>query len=229
MDASIIIMLAAMAGAGVLSVPMARMLKISNLVRASSKQRHGDLNRTVHDLVGLAEIREKHSLVVMAQSAATMKDPLLVRGVTLALEGQNSHAIRTRLEESYLGAQPQGGVGGGELVRSVCTCLALGLALVCATQLVLAANSGEVISPVTGALAAAAVFTGLVSSVVSRSDWTAASSVRQAELLRRLIVVEGVVSLAEGLDAAAMRRRLTGLMPGHGAWGEVRNQERKAA
>ncbi len=228
-DASMIIMLGAMVGAGLLCVPLVRLLKISSLVRASAKQRHGDLNRTVHDLVGLAEIRQKHNLVTMAQSAATMKDPLLVRGVTLALEGQNPQEIRSHLEASYLGAQGNGEVNNWEIARNVSVSLSLVCAAVGAIQVVIASLNGTEISPVTGVFVALAVFTGMMSSVVSRADWTATSGVRRAEVLRRLIVVEGVISLAEGLDAVAMRRRLMGLMPGQGASSAATTQFKRAA
>ncbi len=216
-EASIIIMLGAMVSAGLLCVPLVRLLKISSLVRASANQRHGDLNRTVHDLVGLAEIRQKHSLVVMAQSAATMKDPLLARGVTMALEGRNSTAIRGQLEGSYLGAQGNASIGTWEIARSVCVCVSLIFAAIGAIQMVIAGINGTDISSVTAVVVAVSIFTGMISGVLSRGDWSTATGNR-SELLRRLIVVEGVVSLAEGLDAKRMRERLMGLMPGQGEW-----------
>ncbi len=228
-DASMIIMLGAMVGAGLLCVPLVRMLKISRLVRASAKQRHGDLNRTVHDLVGLAEIRHKHNLVTMAQSAATMKDPLLVRGVTLALEGQKPQEIRSQLETSYLGAQGNGEVNNWEIARSASLTLSLACAAVGAIQVLVASLTGGEISAITGVLVALSIFTGMMSSVMSRADWTATSGVRRAEVLRRLIVVEGVISLAEGLDAIAMRRRLMGMMPGQGAANIGSTEIRRAA
>ena len=210
-------MLAAMAGAGILCVPLVRMLKIASLVRASGAQRRGDINRTVHDLVGLAEIREREDLVTMAESAARMKDSLLIRGVTLALEGENSQAIRSKLESSYLGAALVSKTETADVVRSILTVLCLLFAFGGAVGIVASSIEGITISPLAGGLAAGAVFTGLLSSVMSRADWTVASSTRQSELLRRLIVVEGVIALAEGLDSAAMKRRLMHLLPGQNA------------
>lgn len=228
-DASIIIMLGAMVGAGLLCVPLVRLLKISSLVRASAKQRHGDLNRTVHDLIGLAEIRQRHDVVEMAQSAATMKDPLLVRGVTMALEGHNPAVIRSQLEGAYLGVHANSEVGNWEIARGACIGLSLACAALGSIQIVWASVNGLSISPVTGVLVALAVFAGAIGSVVSRGDWSAANGVRSAELLRRLIVVEGVVSLAEGLDSKAMRQRLMGLMPGQGTWATETIEIKRAA
>jgi hypothetical protein len=90
-----------------------------------------------------------------------------------------------------------------------------------------AAQSGRDVPPLAGAMVAGAVFTGLLSSTLSRADWAGDQAAeRRGEILRRLIVVEGVVALADGAEPGEVRRRLSTLLPG--SQGESQDLRRAA-
>ena len=227
MDASVVILVGSAAGAGLLCIPLLRLARAEQLVRVAGRPRGLDIHRTVLDLVSLAELRATGDLVSLSTGAAQMRDPLLLRGVTLAMQGRNGEQIRAALESGYLGRQFAQNEGMVSVMRSAFTFGMLLMGLVGCVMILYAAQSGRDLPPLAGALVAGAVFSGLLSSTLSRADWAGDQvSARRGEILRRLVVVEGVVALADGVGPAELRRRLSTLLPGSA--GE-RQEQRRAA
>jgi chemotaxis protein MotA len=85
-------------GATLVSFPLARMLKVHTVVLKSLFAKPVDPVETIRDLVRYAEVARREGILSLENLIEEMKDPFIVRGVKMAVDGTDPELIKTIME-----------------------------------------------------------------------------------------------------------------------------------
>jgi len=95
---SIMVVLIGTMGATVISFPMARIFKVHTVVLKSVFSAPVDIAGTIKDLVRYAEVARREGILSLENLISDMRDPFIVRGVKMAVDGTDPELIRTIME-----------------------------------------------------------------------------------------------------------------------------------
>jgi chemotaxis protein MotA len=95
---SIMVVFGGTLGAAIISFPLARILKLHSVVLKSVFSKSADPVETIADLVKYAEVARREGILSLENLIEEMKDPFIVRGVKMAVDGTDPELIRTIMD-----------------------------------------------------------------------------------------------------------------------------------
>ena len=95
---SIFVVLVGTFGATVVSFPLARLLKLHTVILKSIFSKPGDAVATIKDLVRYAEVARREGILSLENLISEMRDPFIVRGVKMAVDGTDPELIKTIMD-----------------------------------------------------------------------------------------------------------------------------------
>lgn len=95
---SILVVCVGTIGATVISFPLARMLKLHSVILKSIFSKPSDVPATIKDLVSYAEVARREGILSLENVISDMRDPFIVRGIKMAVDGTDPELIRTIME-----------------------------------------------------------------------------------------------------------------------------------
>ncbi len=95
---SIFIVLFGTIGAVLMSFPLARITGLVGVVKKSFFNETGDPAATIAELVKYAEVARREGILSLENLMGEMKDPFIVRGVKMAVDGTDPELIRAILD-----------------------------------------------------------------------------------------------------------------------------------
>jgi len=91
---SVAVVIGGTVGATVLSYPLARVLKLHTVLKKALFVRSVDPASVIIDLVKFAEIARREGILALENHVEDMKDPFIVRGVKMAVDGTDPELIQ---------------------------------------------------------------------------------------------------------------------------------------
>jgi flagellar motor component MotA len=205
-------LLAAAVGAGGVALVVAKQVGIDARILRGLSRGTRTPEGTVDLVIHCAELASREGLLKVEAHVANFKEPLLARGVSLALEGKGEADMRRMLDAEIEAAAADGAVRA-RLMALVGAAAQIG-GIILATMLLIGCLTlaSGLSGSVSGILLLLGGTTGLL-SIVAGSLWSdAAARTRAADTLCNLIIAEGVLMLRSGRDprfvAAALGRML---------------------
>ncbi|MEZ6318034.1 MAG: motility protein A [Phycisphaerales bacterium] len=95
---SILVVFGGTIGTIVISFPLARVLKLHSIVLKSIFGAPPNIAATIQDLVRYAEVARREGILSLESLIDEMRDPFIVRGVKMAVDGTDPELIRTIME-----------------------------------------------------------------------------------------------------------------------------------
>ncbi|MEQ9095498.1 flagellar motor protein MotP [Leptolyngbya valderiana BDU 20041] len=95
---SVFVVIIGAAGAVVISFPLARITGLVGVVKKSFFNEAGDPAETIAELVKYAEVARREGILSLENLMSEMKDPFIVRGVKMAVDGTDPELIQTILD-----------------------------------------------------------------------------------------------------------------------------------
>jgi chemotaxis protein MotA len=95
---SVFVVLLGSMGAMVVSFPLARILKVHTVILKAIKSVPPDPAETIRELVKYAEVARREGILSLENLIPEMKDPFIVRGVKMAVDGTDPELIKTILD-----------------------------------------------------------------------------------------------------------------------------------
>jgi len=91
---SIVVVFGGTAGAAIVSFPLARVLKIHMVALKSVFHKGADAGQIIRDMVRFAEVARREGILALENMIDEMRDPFIVRGVKMAVDGTDPELIR---------------------------------------------------------------------------------------------------------------------------------------
>jgi len=95
---SVLVVIGGTIGAVVVSYPLARVFKIQNVLMKAFFAKPADAVGTIRDLVRYAEVARREGILSLENLITEMKDPFIVRGVKMAVDGTDPELIKTIMD-----------------------------------------------------------------------------------------------------------------------------------
>ena len=95
---SIFVVLVGTLGATIVSFPLARLFSLHKVILKSVFTKPADVVETIKDLVRFAEVARRAGHLSLESLIGEMKDPFIVRGGKMAVDGTDPELIRTIME-----------------------------------------------------------------------------------------------------------------------------------
>lgn len=95
---SIFVVIFGTIGAILISFPLARITGLAAVVKKSFFNEAGDPAETISELVRYAEVARREGILSLENLMGEMKDPFIVRGVKMAVDGTDPELIRSILD-----------------------------------------------------------------------------------------------------------------------------------
>lgn len=95
---SVFVVIIGATGAVIVSFPLARITGLVGVVKKSFFNETGDPAETIAELVKYAEVARREGILSLENLMSEMKDPFIVRGVKMAVDGTDPELIETILE-----------------------------------------------------------------------------------------------------------------------------------
>lgn len=95
---SIFVVLVGTTGAIIASFPLAKVLKVHNVFLSAVFTKPQDPTGTIKDLVKYAEVARREGILSLENLVSEMKDPFIVRGVKMAVDGTDPELIQTIMD-----------------------------------------------------------------------------------------------------------------------------------
>lgn len=96
--ASVLIVFVGTLGATIICFPLARMLKLHKVVLKAFFTKQTDIVGIIMDLVKYAELARREGILSLENLVDEMKDPFIVRGIKMAVDGTDPELIKQVME-----------------------------------------------------------------------------------------------------------------------------------
>jgi len=91
---SVVVVFGGTIGATIVSFPLSRVLKIHGVVLKSLFHKGADAGQIISDMVRFAEVARREGILALENMIEEMRDPFIVRGVKMAVDGTDPELIR---------------------------------------------------------------------------------------------------------------------------------------
>ncbi len=95
---SLVMVFGGTAGAVIASFPLARVLKLHSVMLKAVFTKPANPMQTIEELVKYAEIARREGILSLENIISEMKDPFIVRGVKMAVDGTDPELIKTIMD-----------------------------------------------------------------------------------------------------------------------------------
>ena len=170
----------------------------------------------VESIVKCAEIARREGLLALESHVTTVEDPLLKRGLELAIDGTDPEALADILESEVAATRRQGGIPA-KLFESMGgyapTIGIIGTVMGLVNVLSILSNPGELGHLIAGAFIAT-LWGVLSANVFWLPIGAKLKALNEIQYQQNQLVVEGVLSIQAGANPRLVDRKLRALLPG---------------
>jgi chemotaxis protein MotA len=206
-------LLAAAIGAAGVALVIAKQLNLDAhfLRRLNSPRRNPE--RTLALMLECADLASREGLLSVEARIAALPEPLLARGIALAIQGKPEREMRSELDIAIESAATTGASRARWLANTGIAAQAFGIVLASALMAACLGIAIAMNGTLPGILLLLGGATALL-AIVAGTLWSeAAGMARAADALCDLIIAEGVLLLRSGRDPRSVAQTLSRYMP----------------
>lgn len=207
---SILVVLIGTLGATIISFPLARVLKIHTVILKSLFSKSTDIPATIKDLVRYAEVARREGILSLENLISDMKDPFIVRGIKMAVDGTDSELIRT-IMETELESLMDRHAGAKQILDTVGKYAPAYGMIGTLMGLIFMLKNMDDPSTIGGGMAVALITTlygALLSNVVTGPIAEKLGARDSEEVLAKTVIIAGVMSIQSGDNPRVVENKL---------------------
>lgn len=213
--ASIIVVFGGMIGAVTMGAPLGRVLSTHSIILKSVFGKTPDAGETIKDIVKYAEVARREGILALENLVGEMRDPFIVKGVKMAVDGTDPDLIKTILETELEAMMDRHGAGKKLLDDLGKYAPAFGM-IGTLLGLILMLQNMEDPSKIGPGMAVALITTlygALISNVVTGPIGDKIAVKSSEEVMVKTIIVAGVMSIQSGDNPRVVESKLLTYLP----------------
>ncbi|MCW5775120.1 MAG: MotA/TolQ/ExbB proton channel family protein [Phycisphaeraceae bacterium] len=227
---SIMVVFGGTLGAAIVSFPLARILKLHNVVLKSVFSKSADPVETIADLVKYAEVARREGILSLENLIEEMKDPFIVRGVKMAVDGTDPELIRT-IMDTELEALMERHAQGKQMLDTIGRYApAFGMIGTLMGLIFMLKNMDDPskIGPGMAVALITTLYGAMIANIVTGPLGDKLAARDAEEVLVKTIIVAGVMSIQSGDNPRVVESKLLTYLP-PGRRGAFEDAKQKAA
>ncbi|GJM19101.1 MAG: flagellar motor protein MotP [Phycisphaeraceae bacterium] len=212
---SILVVFGGTGGAIILSFPLARALKLHTVVLKSVFGTTGNPVATIKDMVQYAEIARREGILALESMIPDMKEPFIVRGVKMAVDGTDPELIRT-IMETELEAMMDRHADGKKILDTIARYAPAFGMIGTLMGLIFMLNNMDDPSAIGPGMAVALITTmygALIANLFANPVGDKLAAKDAEEVLVKTIVIAGVMSIQSGDNPRVVEAKLLTYLP----------------
>lgn len=211
----IIIIFGGMIFVGMLKFPFAAYKNIPNCFMAAFRKVHFDLPETIERLVSFAAIARRDGLLSLESKIKEVKDPFLLRGLQLIIDGVAPETVRATLntEIEQMATRHAAGKGTFEYFGAAAPAFGMVATLIGLVKMLANLSDPSSLGPAMS-VALVATFYGASSAnflMIPIGEKLHENNLE--EVMARNLAVEGLLAIQNGENPAIIRERLLSFLP----------------
>jgi len=207
---SFVVVIGGTTGALLMSFPLAAMLKIHTVILKAVFGAPPDPLETIKDLVSYAEIARREGILSLENVIEDMKDPFIVRGIKMAVDGTDPDLIKTIMENELEGLMDRHAQGKKIMDNMAKYAPAFGMIGTLMGLIFMLQNMDDpsAIGPGMAVALITTMYGALIANVVA-SPVADKLAIRDAEeIIVKTIVIAGVMAIQSGDNPRVVESKL---------------------
>ncbi|MEM0983813.1 MAG: motility protein A [Planctomycetota bacterium] len=212
---SMLIVIGGTTGAIVVAFPLATIFKIHSILLAAVFGTQANPAETIKDIVRYAEVARREGILSLENLIDEMKDPFIVRGVKMAVDGTDPELIRTIMETELEALEERHIQGTKDLYQVGKYAPAFGMIGTLMGLIAMLQNMDDpsAIGPGMAVALITTMYGALVANVATGpiADKLAANNAQ--EVMLKTIIIAGVMSIQSGDNPRVVESKLLTYLP----------------
>ncbi len=213
--ASIIVVFGGMTGAVLMGAPLGRVLTAHTVVLKAVFGKAPDAGATIKDIVKYAEVARREGILALENLVGEMRDPFIVKGVKMAVDGTDPDLIKTILETELEAMMDRHGAGKKLLDDFGKYAPAFGMIGTLLGLILMLQNMDDpsAIGPGMAVALMTTLYGALVSNVVTGPIGDKIAVKSGEEVMVKTIIIAGVMSIQSGDNPRVVESKLLTYLP----------------
>ena len=212
---AVFIVLGGVIAATVVSYPMEALKNLGKLIGNAFKLKKVDFQADIENIVKIANVARREGILALEETVSEMNDPFMQKGIMLIIDGSDPELVKSVMETELVFVKERHSSGQAILLQMSAYSPAFGMigTLIGLINMLQRLDDPSTIGPsmavalVTtfyGVVLANLVFTPIAKKLAAQSN---------DELLRKEIVLEGILSIQNGENPRIIREKLNAFLP----------------
>ena len=212
---SILVVFGGTAGAIIASFPLANVLKVHTVFLKAIFGDKLDALQTIKDLVEYAEIARRDGILSLESQVENMKDPFIVRGIKMAVDGTDPELIRTIMDTELEAAMDRHAQGKAILDTTGKMAPAFGMigTLMGLIFMLQSMDDPAAIGPGMAVALITTMYGAIIANVVTGPLAEKLGANDADEVLVKTIIIAGVMSIQSGDNPRVVESKLLTYLP----------------
>ncbi|MFI4917244.1 MAG: motility protein A [Phycisphaerales bacterium JB060] len=212
---SIFVVIIGATGAVVISFPLARITGLVGVVKKSFFNETGDPAETIAELVKYAEVARREGILSLENLMGEMKDPFIVRGVKMAVDGTDPELIQSILDTELdaLTERHQGGKAVLDALAKYAPAFGMIGTLLGLIFMLKNMDDPSKIGPGMAVALITTLYGALIANLFASPIADKLASKDAEEMLVKTIIVTGVMSIQSGDNPRVVESKLLTFLP----------------
>ncbi|MGD1916310.1 MAG: motility protein A [Phycisphaerales bacterium] len=212
---SVFVVIFGATGAVVVSFPLARITGLVAVVKKSLFTETGDPAETISELVRYAEVARREGILSLENLMSEMKDPFIVRGVKMAVDGTDPELIQTILDTELDALSDRHAQGKAVLEALAKYAPAFGMigTLLGLIFMLRSMDDPSAIGPGMAVALITTLYGAMIANLFASPIANKLSAKDAEELLVKTIIVTGVMSIQSGDNPRVVESKLLTFLP----------------
>jgi len=212
---SMLIVIGGTTGAIIVAFPLATLLKIHTILLAAVFGSRADHAATIKDIVKYAEVARREGILSLENLIDEMKDPFIVRGIKMAVDGTDPELIRTIMETELEALEERHSQGKKVLDQIGKYAPAFGMigTLMGLIAMLQGMDDPSAIGPGMAVALITTMYGALVANVATGPIADKLAANNASEVMLKTIIIAGVMSIQSGDNPRVVESKLLTYLP----------------
>ncbi len=212
---SVAIVLGGAVSAAMISFPLRNILGVAKVVKNCFFAKSNDPNELITDLVGFAEIARRDGILALENVAADIKDPFLVSGVQMAVDGTDPDLIEAIMVSDLEAVEARHSEGKALFDNIGKYAPAFGMIGTLIGLVIMLQNMSDPssIGPAMAVALLTTLYGALLANLIAQPMADKLGLRSREELMLKMIIIKGVMSIQSGDNPRIVEQKLKTFLP----------------
>ena len=212
---SVFIVVGGVLASTIIAFPMETLKNLGKLIGNAFKQKKVDFQADIENIVKIANVARREGILALEETIKEMDDPFMQKGIMLIIDGSDPELVKSVLETELAFVRERHSSGQAVLLQMSSFSPAFGMIGTLVGLINMLSQLSDVstlgpnmavalITTLYGVLLANMVFTPFAKKLAAQSS---------DELLRKEMVLEGILSIQDGENPRIIREKLNAFLP----------------
>ena len=198
-----------------ISYPMQAIKNLGSLIGNAFKAKTVDFQKDIEEMVKIANIARREGILALEETVSSMEDKFMQKGIMLIIDGSDPELVKSVLETELMFTKERHSSGQAILLQCAGYSPAFGMmgTVIGLINMLNAMDDPDTLGPAM-AVAVITTFYGLILANLVFTPFAKKLGMQSAdEMLRKEMVIEGILSIQNGENPRVIREKLNAFLP----------------